>query len=578
MSAIIEFGFSAAAVDRGLAQLQTKISGFGASAAKAMPNLSGMLGIGALGTAIKGTLSSFDDLADTALKLGESTATIQRVTFAAEQSGSSMDAVAGSALKLEKALGDVENTKAAEALAHLGITGQSLAAMPLDQKLIALSGAFGEARLTGTGYNDILNLLGKSAGDLIPLFSAGKEGLEGMFANAPVLADSAVQNMAAMNDKVDGFISRTKAGVGALIGLGQGVGAMIGGASFADAFGTPDATGSADVQREKDRAAAASAQEKGRIDAAAAAQEKENAKVAAAAAKEKDTALTRVKAIQESITQQSIARMAPEQKLAALADLQKQKIDEMRAAGGLFFEATVQGMQAFAESQLKSGVSGVDKTFDKLQEVLKLQEQMNATQGGMRDKSATDSAAAAEAEAKAKAAEKEAWWEQTITMEKEKQDQLSAARDLAGEMALLQAKANGQTELVKQLEREEAIRQRTAAIMAQTGLGKDQATAAATKMQNLQETADKRSQADTPGKSATTADGKIKGYSFARQGGAYQRQEHLYSGDPNRAQNNPLAARASAAGAEKGSQGESTTTQTALQVIQQILSTLTGAS
>ena len=547
MSAIIEFGFNAAAVDRGLAQLQTKISGFGASAAKAMPNLSGMLGIGALGTAIKGTLSSFDDLADTALKLGESTATIQRVTFAAEQSGSSMDAVAGSALKLEKALGDVENTKAAEALAHLGITGQSLAAMPLDQKLIALSGAFGEARLTGTGYNDILNLLGKSAGDLIPLFSAGKEGLEGMFANAPVLADSAVQNMAAMNDKVDGFISRTKAGVGALIGLGQGVGAMIGGASFADAFGTPDATGSADVQREKDRAAAASAQEKGRIDAAAAAQEKENAKVAAAAAKEKDTALTRVKAIQESITQQAIARMAPEQKLAALADLQKQKIDEMRAAGGLFYEATVQGMQAFAESQLKSGVSGVDKTFDKLQEVLKLQEQMNATQGGMRDKSATDSAAAAEAEAKAKAAEKEAWWEQTITMEKEKQDQLSAARDLAGEMALLQAKANGQTELVKQLEREEAIRQRTAAIMAQTGLGKDQATAAATKMQNLQETADKRSQADTPGKSATTADGKIKGYSFARQGGAYQRQEHLYSGDPNRAQNNPLAARAAAA-------------------------------
>ena len=389
MSAIIEFGFNAAAVDRGLAQLQTKISGFGASAAKAMPNLSGMLGIGALGTAIKGTLSSFDDLADTALKLGESTATIQRVTFAAEQSGSSMDAVAGSALKLEKALGDVENTKAAEALAHLGITGQSLAAMPLDEKLIALSGAFGEARLTGTGYNDILNLLGKSAGDLIPLFSAGKEGLEGMFANAPVLADSAVQNMAAMNDKVDGFISRTKAGVGALIGLGQGVGAMIGGASFADAFGTPDATGSADVQREKDRAAAASAQEKGRIDAAASAQEKENAKVAAAAAKEKDTALTRVKAIQESITQQSIARMAPEQKLAALADLQKQKIDEMRAAGGLFYEATVQGMQAFAESQLKSGVSGVDKTFDKLQEVLKLQEQMNATQGGMRDKAAT---------------------------------------------------------------------------------------------------------------------------------------------------------------------------------------------
>lgn len=578
MSAIIEFGFNAAAVDRGLAQLQTKISGFGASAAKAMPNLSGMLGIGALGTAIKGTLSHFDDLADTALKLGESTATIQRVTFAAEQSGTTMEGVAGSALKLEKALGDVENTKAAEALAHLGITGQSLAAMPLDEKLIALSGAFGEARASGTGYNDILNLLGKSAGDLIPLFSAGKEGLEAMFNKAPVLADEAVQRMAAMNDQVDGVVSHVKAGFGAIIAAGMGLKDMAFGASFGDAFGSSDATALEAGKRERDRAATAAAQEKNRVAAAAAAQEKEDAKNAAAAAKEKETALTRVKAIQESITQQAISRMAPEQKLAALADLQKQKIDEMRAAGGLFYEATVQGMEAFAASQLKGGVSGVDKTFDKLQEVLKLQAQMDATQGGMRDQAATDSGAAAEKEKAAKAAEKEAWWEQTITMEKEKQDQLSASRDLAGEMALLQAKANGQEDLVKQLEREEAIRQRTAAIMAQTGLGKDQATAAATKMQNLQEAVDKRGPSSPGDKSTAAADGKIKGYSFAKQGGAYQRQEHLYSGDPNRPQNNPLAGKAAAAGAEKGGQGESTTTQTALQVIQQILSTLTGAS
>ena len=575
MSAIIEFGFNASAVDRGLTGLETKLSGFGAKAAKAMPNLSGMLGLGALGGAIKGTLGHFDDLADTALKLGESTDTIQRVTFAAEQAGTSMDSVAGSALKLEKALGDVENTKAAEALAHFGLTAESLAAMPLDEKLVALSGAFSQARQSGTGYNDILDLMGKSAGDLIPLFAAGKEGLEGMFANAPVVADSAVQSMAALNDKVDGFISRTKAGVGALIGLGQGVGAMLGGASFADAFSTPDGADAAAVQREKDRAGAASAQEANRVAAAASAQEKEDAKTSAAAAKEKETALGRVKTIQEAITQQALSRLAPEQKLAAITEMQKQKIDEMRASGGQFFDATVQGMEAFAAAQLKAGTGSVDKTFERLQQILAMQEQLNAISGGMREKDAGNS----EAEAKAKAAEKEAWWEQTITMEKEKQEQLAASRDLAGEMALLQAKANGPTRLVKALEREEAIRQRTAQIMAQTGLGKDQATAAATKMQSLQEKADQRGQT-TPGDTAKPeGESKIMGFSRARQGGAFQRQEHLYGADPNRGAGNPLAARAAAASADKpGASGDTTTQQTALQVIQQILTTLTGAA
>jgi len=467
----------------------------------------------------------------------------------------------------------VENKKAAEALENLGINAEWLASVPLDQKMTALAGAFEQARASGTGYNDIVDLMGKSAGELIPLLSSGKEGLEAMFASAPVLADSAVQSMAALNDKVDGLVSRTKTGIGATIAMIQGVGSMIGGASFEEAFSTPDEETAAAVKRDNERQAAAAAQELNRQTAVNAAAEKEAATAAEKAAKEKETALTRVKNIQESLIQLELARMAPAERLARLSEIQKQKIDEMRQAGGLFYEATVNGMQQFADAQLKNGSAGVDKTFERLQEIMRLQEQMNTTQGGMRQSGAAD----AEAAAKAKAAEKEAWWEQTITMEKEKQEQLAASRDLAGEMALLSAKANGQTALVKQIEREEAIRARIKEIMSRTGMGEDEARGVATKMQAMQEKADAREQ-------PTTADGedksnKIMGFSRKRQGGVYERQDHLYSNDPNRPQNNPLAGKAAAAGAEKGGAPDDTTTkQTALQLIQQILSTLTGAS
>lgn len=573
MSAIIEFGFNAAAVERGLSGLERRISGFGASVGKSMPNLTGMLGLGAVGAAIKGTLGEFDDLADTALKLNESTEVIQRVKFAADQAGTSIDGVAGAALKLEKALGDVENTKAAEALAHLGITGQSLAEMSLDEKMIALSGAFEQARATGTGYNDIVDLMGKSAGELIPLLSAGKEGLEAMFANAPVLADSAVQNMAAMNDKVDGFVARTKAGFGALIALGQGVGSMIGGASFEDAFSTPDGQAAAEKKREADRLKAAAAQEENRQIAANAAAEKEAAATAEKSAKEKETALSRVKNIQESLIQLELSRMAPAERLVRLAEIQKQKIDEMRAAGGLFFEATVQGMQQFADAQLKNGSAGMDKTFERLQEIKRLQDQMNTTQGGLRDTAVADTQAAQ----KAKAAEAEAWWEQMITEETERQTQLESARDLAGEMALLSAKANGQTELVKQIERELAIRERIKELMSRTGMGEDEARGVATKMQALQEKAAARDQ--TPAQAAADKTGKIMGFSRQRQGGAYERQDHLYGTDPNRNRDNPMAAKAAANAVEKGGPADDTSTkQTALQLIQQILGVLSGSA
>ena len=128
-------------------------------------------GITGVTTAIKESLSMADDLSDLALKLNDSAEALQRVDFAGKQAaGVGVSQIGDSMIRLERALGDVENAKAAEALERLGLSASDLVAMPLDEKILAFSDAFQQARETGTGVADIQALLGRSAGDLIPLF------------------------------------------------------------------------------------------------------------------------------------------------------------------------------------------------------------------------------------------------------------------------------------------------------------------------------------------------------------------------------------------------------------------------
>lgn len=588
MGAIVEIGFSAVAVERGLTALQTRLSSFAAGLQKTMPNISGLLGIGGVGgalmgagAAIKGTLGAYDDLADAMIRLQESGETLQRVEHASQLLASvDMDGVVSSFLKLEKALGDPDNAKAAEALQHLGISAQELGAMALDEKILAMSGAFQQARNSGTGYNDILALMGKSAGDLIPLLTASREELVKLMGEAAVVPDSAVAAMAQANDALDGMFARSKAGFATMVASALGAWEMLKGKSFAEAFGTPASVDSQQVAIRKQKAEQAAAQEKKRQETELAKMQEEAAKLAEKEAEDKTRRLERIRIMQDQILQLEMKRMDPAQRLTALMDLQQRRIDELRNSSGLFYEATVEGMKKFAEAQIANGSSSAEKTVSAYQEILQIQEQIVAQQAQLRDSAAGQSAEIAAAEAKAKAAENEAWWEQMISEEKERQDQFNSMQDLTMEISLLRAKAMGQTSLVTALEREQEIRRRTQEIMSRTGMGEDQARSVATSMVDMQAKADQRAARDGQGAAGDSA-GRIRGYSFARQGGAYERQDHLYGAGAKFRDNqaNLLREQAAKNGRETSTPGQDTSTsQTALQTIQQILTTLQGGA
>ncbi len=586
MSAIIEFGFDAKKVEAGLNALSTRLKGFAFTAQSSLPNLVGMLGFGGgiggavagvtgAAVAVKSLMSSYDDLADTALKLGESTETLQRVQQVAELSGTSIDGVAASMLRLEKSLGDGENLAAAKALENLGLTSEKLIAMSLDEKLAAFSDAFQQARASGTGYNDILELMGKSAGELIPLFSQGGEALREAFGQAPVVLDETVQQMAVLNDAVDQFMMKLKPFAGQVFGQ-----FMVGSAAGWDSEqmaamnkGVELSSYLKSLVAQTEREKKASAQE----DAQRAAAKEEQAK------KEEESS-QKMRALQSTLLEFEIKRMEPAARLVALMDLQKQRIDELRNSGGLFYEATVEGMKKFAEAQVARGSSNAEKTVEAYRDILRMQEQMIELQAQLRGQGADHAAEISAAEAKARAAENEAWWNQVITEEMERQAQFDATKDLTMQVALLQAKAQGQTSLVAALEREQEIRRRTAEIMSQTGMGEDEAKRVATSMVDAQARIDQRQNAAASAANATPEadrEGRIKGYSFKTQGGAYERQDHLYGAGSRFRDNqaNLLKDQAARNGQERSTPGQDTSTvQTALQTIQQILTTLRGGA
>jgi len=336
--ATVTLGLNAAQLTAGLKRAANEVAGFSNKAKSSFSGafsggmMTGFLGAAGIG-GIKSMMNQYDDLADAAIRLGESAETIQRVEFATKQLASvDMEGLVSNFLKLEKAMGDSENEDAVKALEKFGVTAQSLSTMSLDEKILALRDAFSQAKSTGSGYNAMLDLFGKSAGSLIPIFEASREQIVGLMNDANAMSDSAVNNIAAMNDEMDGFLANTYAGAGALIAMITGVGKAAkalagGGVSFTDAlyegFGSGEADAAA-INRDKERAAKAEA----RATAAAAAAAEKAKEIAG---KQKTNTYDIAKNLQEQANAAN-SILAPYQQFLNFLDEAKRKQDGINQA------------------------------------------------------------------------------------------------------------------------------------------------------------------------------------------------------------------------------------------------------
>lgn len=347
-----------------------------------MKNLGALAGVGSVGAAaivFKDIVSHFDDVAEGAVKLGTSTDSFQRVSFAASQLATNIDAVGGAVLKAEKNIGDLNKSGGREALLRLGLDAETFINLPLEEKLLALSDAYASAEGDGSRMATMQQLLGRGAADLIPLLAEGKEGLEAMFANAPVAADEVVQALAAVNDQLDAMKPKWQVFAGKALGNMATNLEVVWGLFHGDAPGTT-------MQRQADElnAAMTAADERRskRKKLSALAEDQREQKTAASEQKKADDEAAkraeRIERLKRETGRQAIDTLPDYQKFQAIAALQDEIFAKMQKSGGLFFEPSIQGLEQWSQAALGKGQMDTAETaLGMLKEARSLQKEMD---------------------------------------------------------------------------------------------------------------------------------------------------------------------------------------------------------
>lgn len=207
-------------------------SGFSAGVRKAQVEMAGLkrsfgelknvIASGFIATAAKNVIDYGSVIKDTATKLGISTTALQEFTYAAKLNGGSMEDVAGAFKELSKSRAEAlanPGGKEANVFAQLGIDAKTLKGAKLEDLFTRVGEAIRTTNFGADELQIVNDLLGRSAGSLIPAF---REGLGGLAQEAhrlgQVLDEDVVAKLDEAGDNIDQTLTRLKVGIGSLLG------------------------------------------------------------------------------------------------------------------------------------------------------------------------------------------------------------------------------------------------------------------------------------------------------------------------------------------------------------------------
>jgi hypothetical protein len=162
-----------------------------------------------LGTMVRDAANKLGDLKDASEAIGITTDAMQELTYAAQLSGVSADLLQTSLAKLSKNLGDAAmgGSAAKKALDTLGLSGASLASMPLDKALGAVADKMSMIENPAQRAALATELFGKSGLAMVNMLADGSAGLNAMAIEAQslgvVINRDVIANAAEAADKLD---------------------------------------------------------------------------------------------------------------------------------------------------------------------------------------------------------------------------------------------------------------------------------------------------------------------------------------------------------------------------------------
>lgn len=166
--AILELAADTATFFADLGKVEKKADGLGATFKKLGSLIAGAFTIGALTSALRGYADLTGQLTDLAAKTGIGVEALQRLKYAAEQNGGSLEQVTGAITKLGANLAG-GNKSAVGALDALGLSFQTIRSMAPDQAFTTIADAIAKVPDPMAQSKLAMDLFGKSGAELLPM-------------------------------------------------------------------------------------------------------------------------------------------------------------------------------------------------------------------------------------------------------------------------------------------------------------------------------------------------------------------------------------------------------------------------
>ena len=158
-----------------------------------------MLGGGMLA---RKALKDFDRIHKLQFQLGMSAEKIQGLGFAAEQSGSNIETMQAILTRLQRRLGDAENSSSAsaKALTRLGLTVDDLAGKDPGDMFFTVAEAFRKTEGSAKGVSAVMQLLDTEVRSLFPMMMQTQEEIEELMGQTTKLTSEQLESIARLND------------------------------------------------------------------------------------------------------------------------------------------------------------------------------------------------------------------------------------------------------------------------------------------------------------------------------------------------------------------------------------------
>lgn len=166
--------------------------------------------VGALASKVGDFLDRADQIDKASKRTGLGALAIQRLGFAAEQSGTSFEVVEKGVTRMAAALDDAQfsdKSPSARALAALGLSLKDLEGLTTEEKFARIAGALGQVADDGQQAALAQDIFGRAGAELIPLFEEGEAGIKALgdefVSLGNVMSGPAVAAGAAANDAIN---------------------------------------------------------------------------------------------------------------------------------------------------------------------------------------------------------------------------------------------------------------------------------------------------------------------------------------------------------------------------------------